>query len=136
MGEKYLLKHGPPDTDEYMALRLECGLSGKSREGALAGLPNSLCAISIYDGSKLIGMGRVIGDGGTFLQVVDIAVKPAYQGQGLGKRIMQEIIGYLDEHAYEGTYVSLLADIPADKLYKQFGFDYTFPRSCGMVKYY
>lgn len=136
MNGEYLLKHDSPDARDYMALRLECGLSGKSLEGAKVGLPNSLFSVSIYDGSMLIGMGRVIGDGGTFLQVVDIAVKPAYQGRGLGKQIMSEIMGYLDEHAYEGTYVSLLADIPADKLYKQFGFDYTYPRSCGMVKRY
>ena len=33
-------------------------------------------------------MGRVIGDGGLFFQVVDIAVEPAHQGRGLGKAIV------------------------------------------------
>ncbi|MFD2882298.1 hypothetical protein ACFTAO_51075 [Paenibacillus rhizoplanae] len=31
-------------------------------------------------------MGRVIGDGGCFFQVTDIAVKPSFQGRGLGKK--------------------------------------------------
>lgn len=136
MTSKYVIKQKPPMPEAYMALRLECGLSGKSKEAAVIGLPNSQFAVSVYDGSLLIGMGRVIGDGATFMQIVDIAVKPAYQGQGLGRRIMQEVMDYLEEHTYEGSYVSLMADIPADQLYKQFGFDYTYPRSCGMVKRY
>jgi ribosomal protein S18 acetylase RimI-like enzyme len=30
----------------------------------------------------LIGMGRIVGDGGTSYQVVDIAVRPEHQGAG------------------------------------------------------
>jgi len=35
-------------------------------------------------------MGRVVGDGGCFHQVVDIAVLPRHQGKEVGKRIMVE----------------------------------------------
>jgi len=136
MKKEFTITYEPPQPEAYMALRLETGLSGKSRKAADIGLRNSLFAVSIYDELTLIGMGRVIGDGGAFFQVVDIAVKPRYQGQGLGKAIMRELMNYLDENTYEGSYVSLLADMPADQLYKQFGFDYTYPRSCGMVKRY
>ena len=58
---------------------------------AAIGLPNSLYAVQVFDGANVVGMGRVIGDGGLFFQVVDIAVLPAYQGQGLGKQIMAAI---------------------------------------------
>ena len=61
-------------------------------------------------------MGRN-GDGGTALQIVDIAVRPSYQGQGFGKCILQEIMSYIDRIAEQGTYVSLIADYPADQLY-------------------
>lgn len=37
----------------------------------------------IEQGNRAVGMGRVIGDGGCFFQIVDIAVDPADQGQGL-----------------------------------------------------
>lgn len=136
MNSNFVLKYEPPQAGDYMALRLEAGLSGKSKEAAEIGLRNSLFALSIYDGNTLIGMGRIIGDGGAFFQVVDIAVKPSYQGKGLGKTIMNEVMSYLDQNTYEGSYVSLLADLPADQLYKQFGFEYTYPRSCGMVRRY
>ena len=66
----------------------------------------------------LIGMGRVIGDGGTVFQIVDIAVKDIYQGLGHGMAIMHEIMKYIESVAEEGTYVSLIADYPADQLYE------------------
>ena len=136
MNDNFTIINEPPTPIEYNDLRLEGGISGKSREAATVGLKNSLFAVCIYDQKTLIGMGRVIGDGGAFFQVVDIVVKPSYQGQGLGKMIMKEIMNYLDKNTYSGSYVSLIADDPANKLYEQFGFRYTYPRSYGMYKMY
>ncbi|MEW9677254.1 GNAT family N-acetyltransferase [Lentibacillus sp. L22] len=136
MNDNFTIIHEPPRPTEYNELRLEGGISGKSQEAATVGLKNSLFAVCIYDEKTLIGMGRVIGDGGTSFQIVDIVVKPNYQGQGLGKRVMKEIMDYLDENTYPGSFVSLIADDPANNLYEQFGFKYTYPRSHGMYRMY
>jgi GNAT superfamily N-acetyltransferase len=79
-----------------------------------------------------IGMGRVIGDGGCFYQVVDIAVLPEYQGKGSGKAIMREISGYIKREIPKSAHVSLLADGKAFE-YQQFGFTLSAPHSVGMV---
>ncbi|WP_067838051.1 GNAT family N-acetyltransferase [Amphibacillus sediminis] len=126
----------PPDPEAYIQLRREGGMSGKAIEAATIGLKHSLFCVCLYDGDTLVGMGRIIGDGATFFQIVDIVVKPSYQGQGLAKRVMAELMNYLDHHTYTGSYVSLMADTPADQLYKKFGFNYTSPRSVGMAKMY
>lgn len=136
MNDKWTISYEPPNPKAYIDLRIAGGLSSKSLEGATVGLKNGLFTVSIYEDTELIGLGRVIGDGGTTLHVVDVVVKPSHQGQGLGKRIMKEITQYLDDNAYPGTYVSLIADAPADHLYKQFGFEYTYPNSYGMYKRY
>jgi ribosomal protein S18 acetylase RimI-like enzyme len=78
-------------------------------------------------------MGRLIGDGGCFFQVVDIAVEPQHQGRGLGKAIMSAIMNYVNIELPSSAYVSLIADVPANKLYEQFGFNETAPRSLGMA---
>lgn len=126
----------PPSVEDYLQLRREAGLSSKSAEAATVGLGNSLFSLTVFDGSTLIGMGRIIGDGGAFFQIVDIAVNPEYQGRGLGKLVMKELMAYLDQHTYEGSYVSLIADEPANKLYEKFGFTYTYPGSLGMQRRY
>ncbi|WP_272029851.1 GNAT family N-acetyltransferase [Oceanobacillus kimchii] len=136
MKEQYMITHEPPNPVDYNNLRLEGGMSGKSREASEEGLKNSLFVVCVYDEETFIGMGRVIGDGGTFFQVVDIVVKPGYQGQGLGKLIMEHIMNFLEKHTYPDSYVSLIADGSADKLYKQFGFSYTYPKSRGMYRKY
>jgi ribosomal protein S18 acetylase RimI-like enzyme len=90
--------------------------------------------VTIRENEKLIGMGRIIGDGGCFYQIVDIAVDPTYQGIGLGKQIMMGLTKYLESNLPVGAYVSLIADTPADHLYKKFGFEYTAPKSVGMYR--
>ena len=70
------LKTQVPDVDTYLRLRVDSGLSGYGRDAAEIGLKNSLFCVMLYDGDEAIGMGRLIGDGGCFVQVTDIAVLP------------------------------------------------------------
>lgn len=128
----YILSHGVPTPDEYASLRREVGLTPMSAQAAEAGLPNTYFGVVIRNQGELVGMGRVIGDGGLFFQVVDIAVKPTCQGQGLGKQIVNELVTHLKQTVRKGAYISLIADGQADKLYSQFGFKHTTPASVGM----
>jgi len=123
----------PPSVEEYRALRVLAGLSPKTAEAAARGLPNTVFGVSLREGERLLAMGRIIGDGGCFLQVVDIAVVPDRQGQGLGKAVMAQLDAWLRTNAI-GAYVSLIADGQAHRLYAQFGFTLTAPRSVGMAK--
>ncbi|AHV95282.1 GNAT family N-acetyltransferase [Paenibacillus sabinae] len=128
---KIEIRRGTPPLEDYLSLRVEAGLSPMSREGAEIGLPRSLFAVTLVENGETIGMGRVIGDGGCFFQVTDIAVKPSRQGQGLGKAIMKEIRDFLDTVPVP-SYVSLIADGEAAKLYAKFGFVSVHPGSQGM----
>ncbi|MDU1489181.1 MAG: GNAT family N-acetyltransferase, partial [Staphylococcus epidermidis] len=107
-----------PSPEDYCNLRVNAGMSSKSIEAAIKGLPHACFNVTLYENDMLIGMGRVIGDGGTVFQIVDIAVKDTYQGLGHGMTIMHEIMKYIESVAEEGTYVSLIADYPADQLYE------------------
>lgn len=129
----YKVAEETPPSDEYIALRSAAGLSPKTRAAADLGLPNSLFSICIRRDGKLIGMGRVIGDGGCNFEIVDVAVHPEYQRQGLGGKIMEALVNYLREHAPSSAYVCLIADGGAPALYRRFGFEPTAPASIGMA---
>lgn len=129
----YSILHATPSVETYRHLRVAAGLSAKTVEAATRGLPNSLFAVQILCAGEPVGMGRVIGDGGSFYQVVDIAVLPAHQGRGLGKMIMGAISDYIAREVPESAYVSLIADGEAYRLYEQFGFALTAPASQGMA---
>jgi ribosomal protein S18 acetylase RimI-like enzyme len=128
----YDLDDRPPSVEEYVRLRREAGLSGKTPEAARVGLANTWFGVTVRHGGEAVGMGRVIGDGGCFFEVVDIAVQPAHQRRGLGKRIMGALMDHLRAHAPASAHVMLLADGPAHRLYEQFGFRATAPESIGM----
>lgn len=129
----YTTRLAIPAIATYQLLRVAAGLSAKSTEAAAKGLPNSLFAVQVLLGDEVVGMGRIIGDGGCFFQVVDIAVLPAHQGKGLGKRIMREIMQFIETDVPPSAYVSLIADGQAQDLYAQFGFRHTAPASVGMA---
>jgi GNAT superfamily N-acetyltransferase len=131
----YELSDEVPSAEDYLRLRLVTGLSPKSAEGAAIGLPRSIFGVVVRKDDRVVGMGRVVGDGGLMLQVTDIAVEPAHQGRGLGKAIMARIAAFLEETLPDGAYVSLIADGEAHRLYSQFGFEPTAPHSIGMARF-
>jgi GNAT superfamily N-acetyltransferase len=129
----YAIRLETPSIEIYQRLRVGAGLSAKSAEAASLGLPNTIFAVQVLYADEAVGMGRLIGDGGCFFQVVDIAVLPEHQGKGLGKIIMSQIRKYLEEQLPVTAYVSLIADGKAHALYEQFGFEPTAPASIGMA---
>ena len=130
---EYVLIPRTPTVPEYRGLRRGSGLSDKTEEAAVRGLPATLHSVVIEHNGDAIGMGRVIGAGGTAFQVVDIAVLPEHQRRGLGKQIMTTLMDWLHREAPQTAYVSLIADGPAKDLYAQYGFEPTAPASIGMA---
>ena len=124
-----------PETEEYCELRVAAGLRRRSAAAAARGLPASLFAVCARDGERLVGMGRVIGDGGLNYEIVDVAVAPDYQRRGIGFAIMELLMRYVHGHATDSAYVSLLADDGALELYRKFGFELTGPQTVGMALY-
>lgn len=114
-----MLEEKIPDAVEYCSLRVACGLSAMDLAFAKLALPKSLYAVTVRHDEKLIGMGRVVGDG-LHVQVVDIAVHPDFQGQGYSRQILEKIMSFINNEIPGCSVVSLFADV--DWLYQKFGF--------------
>jgi len=121
-----------PTVAEYCALRAGAGLSPRSEEIVRVALPNTLFAVVVEHQSRAVGMGRVVGDGGTVFQVADIAVLPEHQGRGLGKQILDTIDAWLRGTARSGAFVNLFADHGVAPLYARYGFRARNPEEPGM----
>lgn len=121
-----------PTPEEHQRLRVKAGMPKRSNSGTAKGLVNTLYGVCLYKDDTMVGMGRVVGDGGMVFHLVDIVVDPECQGLGLGKLIMEQLMDWILQEADETAIISLIADIPADGLYRQFGFDYSRPESVGM----
>ena len=128
---------GLPEASKWLNLRKLVGFNAYNRPLDIAqkGLDNSLYGVSVYDGDKLIGMARVIGDGYTCFYVQDVLVNPEYQGLGIGKNIMKKIVEFLD-NVDQDAIVALMSSKGREGFYEQFGF-VRRPNDnygCGMIK--
>ena len=131
--KRFELEYAVPSAEDYLGLRAIAGLSPRDLAATEAGLPNSCVAVTVSMAGRAVAMGRVIGDGALFFQVVDIAVDPEFQGQGLGRAVMAALMERLAEIVPGTAYVSLIADGEAHRLYSQYGFEPVEPRSRGMA---
>ncbi|MGX7893958.1 GNAT family N-acetyltransferase [Tsuneonella sp. HG222] len=129
----YSLDHEVPALDDYQRLRAMSGLSPFSEAAARAGLPGTYIGVVVRHDATAVGMGRIVGDGGLFFQLVDIAVDPAHQGKGLGKAVVAALLEALAARIAAPAYVSLVADGRASELYAQHGFAPVAPKSQGMA---
>lgn len=86
MDQSYDLAVGVPSSEDYRRLRVAAGLSPRSAQGAAIGLPNTIFGVLVRKDGNVVGMGRVVGEGGMFFQVTDIAVEPEHQRRGLARR--------------------------------------------------
>lgn len=132
----YRLLDGPPPLADYLALRERSGLSPRRPDQAAAALDGGWAAVTVVhmETSAFVGMGRVIGDGGWYFHVIDMAVLPEHQRRGLGDAILAALLARIRAQAPPGAYVSLLADPPGRKLYQRHGFTETAPGSVGMAQ--
>ncbi|MEM8957643.1 MAG: GNAT family N-acetyltransferase [Pseudomonadota bacterium] len=114
----------PATIGEYRALRGLCGLTVFTEAAVAIGLANTLHGVWLREEGRLVGMGRLIGDGGCFALVCDIAVDPDFRRQGWGGAIVTRLMAWGDAHLPEKCFVSLIADPGAEPLYERAGFDY------------
>jgi GNAT superfamily N-acetyltransferase len=135
LSDGYRLVDGPPTSEDYLDLRLQAGLSPRREDQAAAALPGSWAACHVLHESqeRSVAMGRVIGDGGWYFHVVDMAVLPDHQRRGLGSAVLTYLLEQIRARAPKGAFVSLLADPPGRPLYARHGFVESAPDSIGMA---
>ncbi len=123
-----------PTAQDYVNLRLRSGMGNKDLKRSQIALENSLFTASIYDGAKLVGFGRVVGDGGITYVVSDIMVDENYRRKGFAEQILKAIDQYFEKNTHEDSYICLIANRPADSLYNKHKFEYLSEDKCGMLR--
>ncbi len=68
-------------------VRVAAGPSRRDPWAAEIGLANTVFGVCVEAEGRVVGIGRILGGGGLFFQVVDVAVLPEHQKKGLGAKI-------------------------------------------------
>lgn len=112
-----------PDSKAYSKLFQS---TGWNTEGLWTGemlqeaVRNSWYIVSVYEKERLVASGRIISDGVIQCIICDVIVLPECQGQGLGKAVMEHLIGHC--RAKGIRWIQLSAASGKAGFYEQFGF--------------
>ena len=134
MKDEYILVERPPTVEEYRRLREAVGWEHVEVQATETGLRNALFSICVIHKGEVIGCGRVVGDGGIYSYIQDIIVLPEFQGKGLGRRIMDAVMGYLSSHAHPNAFIGLMAAKGVSRFYERYGFSERPPGRPGMFR--
>ncbi len=80
---------------EYLELRRAVGWKELTERQAELALENCIYCLSAYDEGKLVGMGRIVGDGAVICYIQDLIVLPEYHGRGIGSALIKHLTDFV-----------------------------------------
>ena len=121
----YLITENMPNFQQFAQLHEESGLIKNKRgnytkEKLYEAAKNSWYSISIYQSEQLIAFGRLISDGIYQALICDVMVHPNFQGKGLGKTVIEELITKCKESDIQS--IQLFSAKGKHSFYKKLGF--------------
>ena len=87
-------RDGPPPATEAVEVRRRSGLTPKTLQQTVPALAGSwsVAHVVLRETGALVGMGRVIGDGGWYFHITDMCVDPDHQRRGIGDAVLTRLI--------------------------------------------
>ena len=109
--------------EQFNTLRAAVGWATLEDVQAQTGINNSISFVAYYE-NQAVGMARIITDGGYVIFIADVIVLPEYQGKGIGRQLMEKVMGYIGEQKKDGYkfMVSLGSATGKEGFYEKFGF--------------
>ena len=118
------IKENVNSIEEFNYLYDAVGWGSYDEKVSEKALANTMYSVSVYDDDKIIGYGRIIGDGICFLYIHDVMVIPKYQNKKIGSQIMNRLLEKVNQIKIENPYVRVYlgASKGKEKFYERFGF--------------
>ena len=118
------IKENINSIEEFNYLYDAVGWGSYDKKVSEKALANTMYSVSLYYDDKIIGYGRIIGDGICFLYIHDVIVIPKYQNKKIGSQIMNKLLEKVNQIKIENPYVRVYlgASKGKEKFYERFGF--------------
>ncbi len=120
--------------EEYQTIRATTGWDMLGDSVVSQGMNNDLFSVLAFDGDKLVGIARIVGDGAIYFYVQDVIVVPEYKGKGIGKMLMSEVEAFLSENTNNNSFVGLMAAEGVKEFYYKYGYSERPESRPGMYK--
>jgi len=116
------IEHRLPSVQEYRTIRSLVGWWDTDEAATQIALTNSLFSVVATEQDRVVGTGRIAGDGGLYFYIQDVIVHPDCQSKGIGTAMMKELMLFINTNAKPGSYIALIAAEGLETYYERFGF--------------
>lgn len=135
MGTPVTIVERVPRIAEYCDLIDAVGFRRRDPIAVEVALRNSYFAVCAEADGRIVGCGRVIGDGGLHYYLTDVVVHPAYQRRGIGTRIVEALTRFTESVPYINTVVGVLPTAGTEGFYGRHGYRAQGPDAPAMLRW-
>ena len=110
---------------DFIKLYESAGWGKKCEDIVQVSLENSYVTFAVIEEENVIGMARLLGDGGMAFYLKDFVILPEFQGKGIGKELLDYVQNYIRNQLKDGwqTKLELMSAKGKEEFYKKFGFE-------------
>lgn len=125
IADQVVLQNDVLQPQDFVRLRVLTGFADIPIEHAKRALDGGLINVSAKYGDRLIGMGRMVGDGAMYWYLQEIIVLPEYQKQGVGTKIVNHLVDYAVSHSTTGKFTTIggVSAKGKEEFYRKLGFE-------------
>lgn len=125
IADQVVLQNDVLQPQDFVRLRVLTGFADIPIEHAKRALDGGLINVSAKYGDRLIGMGRMVGDGAMYWYLQEIIVLPEYQKQGVGTKIVNHLVEYAVSHSTTGKFTTIggVSAKGKEEFYRKLGFE-------------
>ena len=125
IADQVVLQNDVLQPQDFVRLRVLTGFADIPIEHAKRALDGGLINVSAKYGDRLIGMGKMVGDGAMYWYLQEIIVLPEYQKQGVGTKIVNHLVDYAVSHSTTGKFTTIggVSAKGKEEFYRKLGFE-------------
>ena len=111
---------------EFLDIIESVGFKTYNEEQVKKALENTMYMVKAIVNNKVVGIGRVVGDYSIVCCLSDICVRPEYQGNGIGLKIVNRLKEMIEKNVKVGEKIQIELTPVAGKesFYQKAGFKY------------
>ena len=119
------IKYNELSAEEFITLWETVWGQAPTLEQIRLAMAHTLFRVSVFDGDTIVAMARMNGDMGLCYYIKDVVVRPEYQGKGIGRMLINELLKFIEDNGVKGTEIFVELCAMPDKIpfYKKIGFD-------------
>ena len=112
--------------DEFLEMVESVGWKTYTKSQIKRALKNTMYMVKATINNKVVGIGRVVGDYSIVCMLSDVCVKPEFQGNGIGLKIVNELKRLIENDVKDGEkmQIELTPTAGKEEFYKKAGFKY------------